>query len=131
MEPLEDLQRGRLVVEGDVVRHGHHEEALLCQELQQVAVGNLGDGADEGAAEELDDGERAAAARGREDEAEVLPQVRPPPGGHRPGGGERGQGAVGAKRRAAGEAPDSFGPVCVGATATAGERPWRETGCDG
>jgi hypothetical protein len=29
VEPLEDLPRGGRVVEGDVVRHGDHEEALL------------------------------------------------------------------------------------------------------
>jgi hypothetical protein len=45
----------------------------------RLPVGGLGDGADEGAAEELNDGERAAAARGREDEAGVFPQVRFPP----------------------------------------------------
>lgn len=116
VEPLVHLPRRRLVVEGDVVRHGHHQEALLRQELQEMAVGDLGDGADEGAAEELDDGERAAAARRRrEDEAGVFPQVRPPPrlhpGGSSSGSGEPGERAIGAKRCAAGEGCDAFGPV--------------------
>lgn len=38
VEPLEDLPRGGLVVEGDVVRHAYHEEALPRQELQEVAA---------------------------------------------------------------------------------------------
>lgn len=40
MEPLEDLPRGGLVVEGDVVRHAHDQKALPRQELQQVAASN-------------------------------------------------------------------------------------------
>ena len=40
MEPLEDLSRGGLVVEGDVVRHAHDQKALPRQELQQVAASN-------------------------------------------------------------------------------------------
>jgi hypothetical protein len=81
----------------------------------ELPVGGLGDGPDEGAAEKLDDGERASAARGREEEAGVLPQVRPPRGGCRSGGGERGYGSIGAKCRAAGYAPGSFGLACAGA----------------
>jgi hypothetical protein len=38
VESLEDHPRGGLVVECDVVRHAHHEEALSCQELQEVAA---------------------------------------------------------------------------------------------
>lgn len=116
VEPAEDLPRGGLVVEGDVVRHAHHEEALPRQELQQVAVGDLGDGADEGSAEELDDREWAAAPRGRKDEARVLPQVRPHHRRRRPGSGdpEHGQRAVGAEGRAAGEASRRFGAAAAG-----------------
>lgn len=40
MEPLEDLARSGLVVEGDVVRHAHDQKALPRQELQQVAASN-------------------------------------------------------------------------------------------
>jgi hypothetical protein len=78
-----------------------------------LPVGDLGDGADEGSAEELDDRERAAAARGREDEAGVLPEVRPPRRRRRPGTGgpEHGQRAIRAEGRAAGEASRRFGPV--------------------
>lgn len=45
--------------------------------LTHLPVGYLRDRADEGSAEELDDRERTADARGREDEARVLAQVRP------------------------------------------------------
>jgi hypothetical protein len=38
VESLEDLPRGGLMIEGDVVRHARHEEALSCQELQEVAA---------------------------------------------------------------------------------------------
>ena len=40
MEPLEDLPRGGLVVEGDVVGYAHDQKALPRQELQQVAASN-------------------------------------------------------------------------------------------
>jgi len=93
--------------------------------LTNLPVGDLGDGADEGAAEELDDRQRASAARGREDEAGVLPQVRLPHRWRCPGtgGAEHGQRAVGAERRAAGEeAPRWYGPVGVAATGRKGAR---------
>lgn len=40
MELLEDLPRGGLVVERDVVRHAHDQKAVPRQELQQVATSN-------------------------------------------------------------------------------------------
>lgn len=82
--------------------------------LTKLPVGDLGDGADEGAAEELDDRQRASTARGREDEARVLPHVRLPHRWGRPGTGspEHGQRSIGAERRAAGEESSRWcGPV--------------------
>lgn len=89
--------------------------------VTNLPVGDLGDGADEGAAEELDERQRASAARGREDEAGVLPQVRLPHRWRRPGteGPQHGERAVGAERHAAGgEASTWYGYGPVGVTAT-------------